>query len=102
MNLVLASARFDIADFLSALIRVYELLIFLYIVLQLLFSVGLRPPYSQTREAVMNFLREVCEPYLRLFRRILPQMGGFDLSPILAIITLEIINSLVVQGVIHG
>jgi YggT family protein len=102
MSPMLASVRFDIADFLSGLIHVYELLIFLYIVLQLLFSVGLRPPYSRTREAVMDFLREVCEPFLRIFRRVLPQMGGFDFSPILAIITLEIINSLVVQGIIHG
>jgi YggT family protein len=102
MSPLLASVRFDIADFLSGLIHVYELLIFLYIVLQLLFSVGLRPPYSQTREAVMGFLREVCDPFLRIFRRVLPQMGGFDFSPILAIITLEIINSLVVQGIIHG
>jgi YggT family protein len=102
MNLVLASARIDVADFISAVIHVYELLIFLYIVLQLLFSVGLRPPYSQTREAVMGFLRDVCEPFLRIFRRMLPQMGGFDFSPILAIITLEIINSLVVQGIVHG
>jgi YggT family protein len=102
MTPVLASARIDAADFISAVIHVYELLIFLYIVLQLLFSVGLRPPYSQTREAVMGFLRDVCEPFLRIFRRMLPQMGGFDFSPILAIITLEIINSLVVQGIIHG
>jgi YggT family protein len=102
MSPMLASVRFDIADFLSGLIHVYELLIFLYIVLQLLFSVGLRPPYSRTREAVMDVLREVCEPFLRIFRRVLPQMGGFDFSPILAIITLEIINSLVVQGIIHG
>jgi uncharacterized protein YggT (Ycf19 family) len=29
-------------------------------------------------------------------------MGGFDLSPILAIITLEIINSVIVGRIIHG
>jgi YggT family protein len=102
MNLVLASARIDVAEFLSAVIHVYVLLIFLYIVLQLLFSVGLRPPYSKTRETVMNFLREVCEPFLRIFRRFVPAFGGVDFSPLLAIFTLEIINSLVVQGIIHG
>jgi YggT family protein len=102
MTLVLASARVDVAEFLSALIHVYELLIFLYIVLQLLFSVGLRPPYSQTRETVMGFLRDVCEPFLRIFRRFLPQMGGFDFSPILAIITLEILNRVLVQGIISN
>jgi YggT family protein len=98
----LASARTQIADYLSTLIYVYTLLIVLYIVVQLLFAVGFRPPYSRTTDAVLGFLRDICEPFLRIFRRVLPQFGGFDFSPILAIFTLQIINSLVVQGAIHG
>ena len=100
--LILASARTEIADYLSTLIYVYTLLIILYIVIQLLFSVGLRPPYSRATDVVLGFLRDVCEPFLRIFRRVLPSFGGLDLSPILAIITLEIFNSLIVQGLIHG
>lgn len=98
----LASARTQIADFLSALIYVYTLVIILYIVVNLLLSAGLRPPYSRTTDAVLGFLRDVCEPYLRLFRRILPSFGGLDFSPILAIIVLQIVNSVVVAGIIHG
>jgi YggT family protein len=99
---VLASARTQIADYLSTLIYVYTLLIILYIVLQLLFSVGVRPPYSRTLDAVLGFLRDVCEPFLRIFRRVLPSFGGFDFSPILAIFTLQIINSIIVNDLIHG
>jgi YggT family protein len=99
---VLASARTQIADYLSTLIYVYTLLIILYIVLQLLFSVGVRPPYSRTLDVVMTFLRDVCEPFLRIFRRVLPSFGGFDFSPILAIFTLQILNSILVNGLIHG
>jgi YggT family protein len=101
--LILASARTQIADYLSALIDVYTLLIFLYIVTQLLFSVGLRPAYSRWIDAVLGFLRDVCEPFLRIFRRIIPAFGGIDFSPILAILTLQIVlNGIVVQGIIHG
>jgi YggT family protein len=100
--MILATARTQIADYLSTLIYVYTLLIILYIVIQLLFSVGLRPPYSRATDVVLGFLRDVCEPFLRVFRRLLPSFGGIDLSPILAIITLELINGVVVQGVIHG
>jgi YggT family protein len=100
--LILASARTQIADFLSTLIYVYTLLIILYIVIQLLFSVGLRPPYWRATDVVLGFLRDVCDPFLRLFRRLIPSFGGLDLSPILAIITLQILNGLVVQGIIHG
>jgi uncharacterized protein YggT (Ycf19 family) len=100
--LVLATTRTEVAGFLSTLIYVYTLLIILYIVTQLLFSVGLRPPYSRTIDAVLGFLRDICEPFLRIFRRLIPAFGGIDLSPILAIITLQIINSVVVNGLIHG
>lgn len=102
MLLVLASARTELAGFLSALIYVYTLLIILYIVTQLLFSVGLRPPYSRTSDAVLGFLRDISEPFLRIFRRLIPAFGGIDLSPILAIITLQIVNRVVVDGLIHG
>ncbi len=101
-TLVLASARTQLAGFLSTLIYVYTLLIILYIVIQLLFAVGLRPPYSRTTDTVLGFLRDICEPFLRVFRRIIPTFGGIDFSPILAIITLQVINSVVVAGLIHG
>jgi YggT family protein len=100
--MILATARTQIADYLSTLINVYTLLIILYIVIQLLFSVGLRPPYSRSLNAVLGFLRDICEPFLRIFRRVIPAFGGFDFSPILAIFTLQIINSVVVNGLIHG
>jgi len=100
--MLLASARTQIADYLSTLIYVYTLLIILYIVIQLLFSVGIRPPYSRTLDAVLGFLRDICEPFLRLFRRVLPSFGGLDFSPILAIFTLQIVNSIVVNNLIHG
>lgn len=99
---ILASARTDIAEYLSTLIYVYTLMIILYIVIQLLFSLNVRPPYSRATDVVVGFLRDICEPFLRIFRRVIPSFGGMDLSPLLAIITLEILNSLVVQGLIHG
>jgi YggT family protein len=101
-TLVLASTRTQIADYLSTVIYVYSLLIFLYIVINLLFAAGLRPPYSRALDAVLSFLRDVVEPYLRIFRGILPSFGGFDFSPIIAIIALQIFNVIVVQTLIHG
>jgi uncharacterized protein YggT (Ycf19 family) len=100
--MILASTRTQIADYLSTVIYVYTLLIILYIVIQLLFAAGLRPPYSRTLDAVLSFLRQIVEPYLRIFRRLIPTFGGFDFSPILAILTLAILNSIIVQGLIHG
>jgi YggT family protein len=99
---ILASARIEIAEFVSTLIYVYTLLIVLYIVVQLLFSLGLRPPYSRASDVVLGFLRDICEPFLRIFRRFIPSFGGIDFSPILAILTLEIVNNVIVQRLLHG
>jgi uncharacterized protein YggT (Ycf19 family) len=102
LALLVASARTQIADYLSTLIYVYTVLIIVFIVIQLLFAAGLRPPYSRTTDAILGFLRDICEPYLRIFRRVLPTLGGIDFSPIIAIVLLGLFNQIVVQGIIHG
>lgn len=100
--MILASARTEIAGYLSTLVYVYILLIIFHIVVQLLFSAGLRPPYSRTTDAILGFVRDICEPFLRIFRRMLPSFGGIDFSPIVAIVVLELLNSIVIQGIVHG
>lgn len=95
--LLLAITRDDIANYVQAVFLVYILLIFVYILVNMMFSLGLRPPYSKFVDAVMNFLRDVCEPYLRIFRRFIPPIGMFDLTPMLAIIVLYIVQYIVVR-----
>lgn len=102
MSLLLASARTEVAGYLSTLIYVYTLLLVLYIVVQLLFAFGVRPPYSRASDGILTFLREVCEPYLRIFRRVIPPIGAFDFSPMVAIFALQLFNALIVQGLIYG
>jgi YggT family protein len=99
--MIIASVRTDIAGYLETLIYVYVLVILVYIVVNLLFAAGIRPSYSRTTDRVLGFLRDVVEPYLRIFRRFAPRLGGFDFSPMLAIIALYIVNIVVVQGIIR-
>lgn len=102
MTPILASARVEIANYLSTLIYVYTLLILAHIVVNWLFAFGLRPPYSRAGSAVLGFLRDVCEPFLRIFRRAIPSFGAIDISPIVAILVLGIVDRVVVLGIIHG
>ena len=96
---IVADARGEVADFLSALLRVYVILILIYIVVNLLFAFGARPPYSRTLDAVLGFLRDVCEPYLSIFRRFIPPLGPLDISPIVAILVLQIVGGLIVSAI---
>lgn len=97
----LASARTDVADYLLALVRVYSLLILAYVVASFLFAVGVRLPYSRAVNAVLGFLRDVSEPYLRIFRRFIPPLGMMDFSPIVALIVLQVVGQIVADA-IHG
>ena len=90
-----AITRDDIATYVDALFLVYILLIFVYILANMMFSLGLRPSYSRVLDAVMNFLLDVCEPYLRIFRRFIPPIGMFDFTPMIAIILLLLVRTIV-------
>jgi uncharacterized protein YggT (Ycf19 family) len=88
--------RTEIADFVSALFTVYTLCIIGWIVISFVFSLGARMPYNRVFSAVMDFLRDVSEPFLRIFRRLGLRVGPLDLSPIVAIIVLRLAQSVIV------
>jgi YggT family protein len=94
--MLLALARGDVADYVGALFLVYIILI----LIRVLMSWIPRMPYNPALRAVLDFIVETTDPYLNLFRRIIPPIGGggfgLDLSPMIAIIVLYILRGLVV------
>ena len=89
---MLADAISRIQDFISVFIAVYILLIFAYILMS-----WIRMPYSPWLNRIQRFLYDVCEPYLRIFRRILPSLGPIDLSPIVAVFSLYFIRAVLMS-----
>ena len=101
MNTYLAITRGDVADYVNTLSLVYLVLIFI----RILMSWIPRMPYNRYLSAFLKFVTDVTDPYLNLFRRILPPVrlggAGLDLSPIVATFVLIIVSSIVV-GLIRG
>src|SRR4026208_2370807 len=95
-------ARRQIADFLPALLRVYTLFIFAWIIVSWVLSFGVRIPYSRPVNAVLDFLRDVTNPFLRIFRRLGLQFGPIDFSPSVAILVLQIGGALIVNLIRPG
>jgi len=83
---LLADAASAANQFLDVFIYVYVLLIFVYVLIS-----WVRLPYTPWVRRLSEFLRDVCEPYLRLFRRMLPALGPLDLSPVVAIVALFVL-----------
>lgn len=94
---VLAITREDVADYVGALFLVYIILI----LIRVLLSWVPRMPYNPTLRAVLDFITETTDPYLNLFRRIIPPIGGggfgLDLSPMIGLIVLFILRAIAVS-----
>ena len=95
MTILAAVTRDDVAGYISALVTVYSLIVVAYVISSLIFSFGVRMPYNRVLNGVLSFLRDVSEPYLRPFRRVIPQIGPLDISPIVALLVLQIGGGLI-------
>jgi YggT family protein len=99
MTLWIAVTRGDVADYIVTLSYVYLVLIFIRIILSWI----PRIPYNRWLMAGLKFVSDVTDPYLNLFRRILPPVrmgpGALDLSPIVATFVLIIVSSLVADAI---
>ncbi|HEX4931263.1 MAG TPA: YggT family protein [Gaiellaceae bacterium] len=89
---LLADVGSQLANFAEAFIWVYILLLFTYIL-----TSWIRLPYRPWLNRMQRFLYDVCDPYLRIFRRFLPPLGPLDLSPMVGLIVLIIVQNIVVS-----
>ena len=85
---LLADTGDSLASFVRVFLWVYTLMLFAYIL-----TSWIRLPYRPWLNRVQRFLYDVCDPYLRLFRRFLPPLGPLDLSPMVAIFVLLILSN---------
>ena len=87
---VLADTVSGVESFVDVFVYVYILLILVYIILS-----WIRLPYSVWLNRIQRFLHDVCDPYLRLYRRFLPPLGPLDLSPMVGVIVLIVFLQIV-------
>ena len=88
--MLLFDAVDQIQNFINVFIGVYILVILVYII-----TSWIRLPYSPWLNRIQRFLYDVCDPYLRLFRRVVPPLGPLDLSPMLAVIALVVLRGVI-------
>ena len=86
---LLADVGSSLANFVGVFLLVYILLLFAYIL-----TSWVQLPYRPWLNRVQRFLYDVCDPYLRIFRRFIPPFGPLDLSPMIGVITLIVFERL--------
>ena len=97
--------RGDVASFVDNLFLVYIILIIAWIVIGWVVAFRGSIPYNRPLRAVTGFIEETVTPYLNVFRRLLPPIGGggmaIDLSPMIGLILLFVVQGITV-GLIRG
>lgn len=97
-----ALTRSDVAGYVNAVFIVYIILIFIRVLLSWI----PRMPYYRPLSVIVEFVHQVTDPYLNIFRRFLPPLGGggmaFDISPIIAVFVLLIAQTIVVGAIDPG
>lgn len=90
----LAITRADVADYVQIFFLVYVILIFVSVLMSWL----PRIPYNVWLDRFLTFVRETVDPYLNLWRRVLPLVrigpGALDLSPIVGTIVLIVVGNI--------
>jgi YggT family protein len=96
---LIASTRDDIAGYVQTLVIVYVILIFIRVIM----SYITRMPYNLVLDKVLTFVRDVTDPYLNLWRRILPMArlgpAAIDLSPMVGTIVLIIVGNILAAAI---
>jgi YggT family protein len=85
-----------IEQFVFSLYIVYSLLIILYVLMS-----WLQLPYNIWVGRIRGFLHDTVEPILRPIRAVLPSLGGFDLSPLVALFGIGILQQ-IIQSILDG
>jgi len=99
MGVIYAGLALDAVTSVQNFLRVFVYL-YIFLILAYVVTSWVRLPYSPWLNRIQRFLYDVCDPYLRLFRRILPPLGPLDLSPMVAVIALVVLEQLVVEGLV--
>lgn len=96
-GLAFAVSRVDVARYLQTLIYVYVALIFIRVIMSYFRTI----PYNRYLAAFLGFVEDVTNPYLNLFRRVVPPIrlgpAALDLTPIIATFVLLIVGGIVVS-----
>jgi YggT family protein len=81
----------------STVISIYVWLLIAQAVLSWLVAFGIVNRYNRVVATIGDFLWRITEPLLRPIRRVIPDLGGIDISPVILILLLWFLRNLMFE-----
>lgn len=94
MTVAASSFREGLAGYLASLLLVYSILMLAWVAGSWVIAMGKVPGWLFP---VLRFLDSVVGPVVRLFRKFIPMIGPVDISPLVALLALQIVGGLLVS-----
>lgn len=76
-------------NLLQSLLSLYSFLILIYCIFSFLYAFNILNRNDRIVYKVGYFLNRLCEPVLSPIRRLIPNLGGIDISPIIALLLID-------------
>jgi YggT family protein len=86
----------------NSLAYLYFWVVVIMVVMSWLVAFNVVNPYNPFARTVQTFCYRATEPLLAPIRRILPDLGGLDISPILLLIAVEAVRRLLVSLLVQA
>lgn len=89
----------ELLGFISYLITLYTYVILASVIMSWLIGFGVINGHNPTVRAIYDAFRVVTEPLLGPIRRILPDLGAVDISPIVLLLACFFVQSVVIPNI---
>jgi YggT family protein len=84
----------------NTLASLYFWVVLIMVVLSWLINFNIINPYNPFVQTAQRFCRAATEPLLRPIRRVIPDLGGLDISPVILLVGIEVVRILLVSALL--
>ncbi len=91
-----------LADAIDTIIQIYIYLLIAMAVVSWLSALNVINMRNRAVYTAMNFLYRITEPVLRPIRRLVPSIGGIDVSPVILILVLHFVGQRLLVDYLRG
>ncbi|MBI07021.1 MAG: hypothetical protein CMM54_08585 [Rhodospirillaceae bacterium] len=88
-----------LASLIDTVFTIYIIILIASVIASWLITFNILNTRNQFIYTVLGFLYRLTEPVFRQIRRVIPPIGGFDLSPMILIILLYFLRDLIIDNI---